>query len=190
MSQLVTEAFDYVSTKFAANLPSNCLYHNLTHIKRVFKSTKEIINKSSLTPEEAEALQIAALLHDIGHIQGPTDHEVVSAQMATDFLKEKKASNSLIAMVEKCILVTNLNKEPDSELDKIIRDADSSHFAKEYFQEASELLRLELQLQGIADYNKLEWLAINIDMLENKHSYYTNYAIEHWNPEKKKSRSY
>ncbi|MBZ0326138.1 MAG: DUF5706 domain-containing protein [Altibacter sp.] len=187
MSQLVTETFDYVSTIFAANLPSNCLYHNLTHTKRVFKSTKEIINKSTLTSEEAEILQIAALLHDIGHINGPKDHEVVSAKMATDFLKEKKASEALIAKVEQCILATNLDKEPVTELEKIIRDADSSHFAKEYFLEASELLRLELQLQGIADYSKLEWMAVNIDMLENKHVYFTDYAIAYWNPEKEKN---
>ena len=187
MSQLVTETFNYVSTIFATNLPSNCLYHNLTHTKRVLKSTKEIINATNLSSIEVEALQIAALLHDVGHIEGPKDHEVLSAKMAVDFLKAQNADAALISLVEQCILVTNLEKVPNSEIEKIIRDADCSHFAKEYFQEASELLRLELGLQGIADYSKLEWLAINIDMLENQHSYYTAYAIENWNPEKEKN---
>lgn len=187
MSQLIDDAFKYVTILFASELPSSCLYHNLTHTKRVLKSTKEIIDGNSLSEEDIEALQLAAILHDSGYIKGAKGHELESANIATNFLKEQGASDELIKKVTACILATKLDAIPTNDLEKIIRDADCSHFAKDYFQEASELLRLELKLQDLGDYSKKDWLAGNIDMLTNKHSYYTEYAIEHWNPRKEEN---
>jgi len=187
MSQLIDDAFKYVSDLFATKLPSNCLYHNFTHTKRVLKSTKEIIENTSLSDEDVTVLELVAILHDTGHIKGAIDHEVESVAIATNFLNEHGASGELIKKVEACILATKLDVVPKNELEKIIRDADSSHFAKDYFQEASELLRLELKLQGIEDISKEDWLAGNIAMLTNQHRYYTEYAIEHWNPKKEEN---
>lgn len=187
MSQLVDDAFKYITTLFASNLPSTCLYHNLTHTKRVLKSTKEIIENSTLSEEDAEALQLAAILHDSGYIHGAHEHEKESVRIATNFLNEHNAPESLIKKVTNCILVTKLDSLPQTELEKIIRDADSSHFAKEYFQEASELLRLELKLQDIQDINEKDWISGNIDMLSSQHTYYTDYAIKNWGPLKEEN---
>ncbi|GHC58304.1 Pycsar system effector family protein [Ulvibacter litoralis] len=182
MSQLVDDAFQYITTLFASSLPSTCLYHNLTHTKRVLKSTKEIIENSTLSAEDIEALQLAAILHDTGYIHGAHEHEKESVRIATNFLNEKNASQSLIDKVTACILVTKLDSLPKNELEKIIRDADCSHFAKNYFQEASELLRLELKLQDIQDISEKDWLAGNIDLLTSQHTFYTDYAKKNWNP--------
>ncbi len=187
MSQLIDDALNYVTTLFASKLPSTCLYHNLTHTKRVLKSTKEIIDSNSLSQEDVEGLQLAAILHDTGYIKGAKDHELESAAIATKFLTENNANDRVIEKVIACILATKLDAVPKDELEKIIRDADSSHFAKDYFQEASELLRLELKLQDIEDFSKEDWLTGNIDMLTNKHTYYTDYAIEHWKPKKEEN---
>jgi predicted metal-dependent HD superfamily phosphohydrolase len=187
MSQLVDDSLDFVAGLFASNLPSTCLYHNLTHTKRVLKSTKEIIVNNNLNDEEIEVLELAAILHDTGYIKGSTDHEIVSAEIAAKFLQEHDANESIIEQVISCILATKLDAEPKTVLEKIIRDADASHFAKYYFQEASELLRLELKLQGIKDYSRKDWLEGNIKMLTTQHKYYSNYAIEHWNPKKEEN---
>lgn len=182
MSQLVDDAFQYITILFASSLPNTCLYHNLTHTKRVLKSTKEIIDHSTLSAEDTEALQLAAILHDTGYIHGAHEHEKESVRIATKFLKEKKASESLIKKVTDCILVTKLDSLPQNELEKIIRDADCSHFAKDYFPEASELLRLELKLQDIQNINEKDWLSGNIDLLSSQHTYYTEYAKKNWGP--------
>ena len=133
MSLLVDDAFKYVTALFAEQLPSTCLYHNLTHTKRVFKSTKEIIDNCELGPEDKEVVLLAAVLHDAGYVKGHDKHEIESAALATEFLKGKNASESLIKKVVDCILATELETTPENELEKIIRDADASHFAKDYF---------------------------------------------------------
>lgn len=134
-----------------------------------------------------EALLLAAVLHDVGYIKGHEKHEIESAALATEFLKAENASESLTKKVVDCILATELEATPQNELEKIIRDADASHFAKDYFQEASELLRLELKMQGIASFSKKDWNAGNIEMLTTKHNYFTNYAIKNWNPKKEEN---
>jgi predicted metal-dependent HD superfamily phosphohydrolase len=187
MSQLVDDSLDFVTGLFASSLPSNCLYHNLTHTKRVLKSTKEIIVNSNLNEEEIEVLELAAILHDTGYIKCSVNHEIVSAEIATKFLQEHAVNESVIEQVVSCILATKLDAEPKTILEKIIRDADASHFAKYYFQEASELLRLELKLKDIKDYSRKDWLEGNIKMLTTQHKFYSDYAIEHWNPKKEEN---
>ena len=48
-----------------------------------------------------------------------------------------------------------MNRELNqNELENIIRDADSSHFAKEYFHEVSELLRQEFKANEVSNFSK------------------------------------
>lgn len=187
MNPLVATTSKYVESLLAEQLPASCLYHNFTHAKRVCKSTKEIIEGSSISEEDSLALLLAALLHDIGHIKTCDGHEEISAQMATEYLSEQNVDPQIIEKVVQCIMATKMEAVPVTGLEKIIRDADSSHFAKDYFQEASEFLRLEWQLQERVNYNKRKWLKVNIDMLQNKHQYFTAYAIQHWNPKKEEN---
>ena len=187
MSQLIDKAIPLVSQLMAEKLPTTCLYHNYTHTKRVFKSTKEIIEHSDLSEEDTDVLLLAALFHDTGYTQGREGHEQTSVEIAQAFLKEQGMENGFIQKVSDCILATCMTAEPKTELEKIIRDADASHFAKDYFEEASEFLRLELRLQGIKDYSKEEWRVENIRMLQEVHDYYTDYAKTHWNPKKEQN---
>jgi len=187
MLQLIDKTSAFVTDLLSKGLPKTCLYHNLTHTMRVLKSTKEIIENCNLSEEDEQVLLLTALLHDTGYIEGQKDHEIKSAEIATKFLTEQEVDKNIIDNVVSCIMATKFDASPSTELDKIIRDADASHFAKDYFQEASEFLRQELQLQGIADNTKEEWRAGNIKLLQSKHTYYTDYAIANWKPKKEKN---
>ncbi|HET8855296.1 MAG TPA: Pycsar system effector family protein, partial [Salinimicrobium sp.] len=89
-----------------------------------------------------------------------------------------------IETVKRCILATRLQAEPADILEKIIKDADTSHLGKDYFEETSELLRKELHLQNISDFSDDQWLKENIRLFTEKHRYYTLYAIENWQDKK------
>lgn len=184
MSQLIDKTHSFVEKLLTEELPSNFLYHNLTHTLRVFKSTKEIIANNSISEEDVKILLLATLLHDVGYVKGCEKHEEKGVVIAKEFLSSKQVDAAIIEKVSACIMATVFNSEPTNEMERIIRDADASHFAKDYFQEASEFLRQEWRAQGLKKYSKRKWLEGNIDLLENKHTFYTDYAKEHWAPKK------
>ena len=180
MIDIVKEADNFILHLFKDKLPNTFTYHNYTHSKRVFKSINEIIENSNLSDEETIILRLAALLHDTGYINTREGHEEESVKIATTFLKEHKVDNSIIKGVEDCIMATKFKDTPNGTLEEMIRDADASHFGKEYFTEASEFLRLELQLQGVSTFSPSEWREENITVLSKKHQFYSDFALKNW----------
>ncbi|MBE15033.1 MAG: Pycsar system effector family protein [Dokdonia sp.] len=189
MSSIIDRTDQFVSTLLEEKLPKTCIYHNYVHAKRVYKSTKEIAEHSNLNDSDMNVILIAALLHDIGYVYGSEDHEANSVKIARPFLEGENLSQGDIAKIEQAIMATKMEAEPKTLLDKILRDADASHFAKEYFEEASEYLRQELKIQDIANYSIDQWRSCNIEMFTRMHHYYTPYAISHWKPVKESNLS-
>lgn len=188
MENIVKAADDFILKLFANELPSTFVYHNYTHSKRVYKSINEIIEHSQIDVKDATVLRLAALLHDTGYTVSLENHEQESAKIARNFLESQSVDEAVIAKVEACILATDFrNKTPETTLEKIIRDADSSHFGKDYFEEASEFLRHELMLQGRHNLTPEEWEQENLRILLEKHQFYTEYALKNWQPVKEEN---
>ncbi|GAA4805095.1 Pycsar system effector family protein [Litoribaculum gwangyangense] len=187
MSKLIENTEKFVFDLFKNELDQSFLYHNYTHTERVLRSVREIIENTNIDEKDAEILELAALLHDTGYIKTREGHEEESVKIATAFLKEQAADEKTIEGVIECIIATKFKDSPKTTLGKIIRDADASHFGKKYFNEASEFLRKELEIQGIATYSPTEWLNENIKVLTKKHEFYTDYALKNWQPRKEKN---
>lgn len=187
MTDIITKTKDFVFNLFKNDLPNTFLYHNFTHTERVLRSVKEIIDNSDISAEDAIVLQLAALLHDTGYTVIREGHEEESVKIATKFLEEQQVAKSIIDTVNKCIIATKFKDTPNSELGKAIRDADASHFGKDYFNEASEFLRKELELQEIKTYSASEWLTENIKVLSQSHQFYTDYALKNWQKQKEEN---
>ncbi|APU66838.1 MAG: Pycsar system effector family protein [Bacteroidota bacterium] len=187
MNNLVEKADKFVEELFKEKLPNTFIYHNYQHTQRVVKSTKELIDKSEINVKDEEALMVAAWMHDTGYTKTYAGHEEESAKIAESFLKENNATQELIDRVKELILATNFSYQPKDQGEEIIRDADSSHFGKDYFGETSELLRQELELHRIKTYTATEWLNENIKVLTEKHQFYTDYAIKEWEPKKQEN---
>ncbi|WP_025742108.1 Pycsar system effector family protein [Aquimarina pacifica] len=189
MSSLIEKTDHFVSQLFEKELPESCVYHNYAHTKRVFKSTKEIIDSTDLSEEDKEVLLLTALLHDTGYCKSFHDHEEYSVEITKDFLSKEEVSQNIIDVVCLQIMATKMDHVPTNQMEKIIRDADASHFAKDYFFEASELLRKEFKINKIVDLSISDWLKTNIDLFKNKHTYYTEYAKAHWTDKKEENLS-
>ncbi len=189
MDSLVEKTEAFVKELFKEKLSPTFTYHNLTHTLRVFKGTNEIIENSELNAKEGTILRLAALLHDTGYTEQINDHEAKSAEIASNFLTQLEVDADIIDGVVQCIMATKMNHHPTNFLEEAIRDADCSHFGKDYFPEASEFLRVELQEHGIANYTPDEWREENIKIFVEGHHYYTPYAIEHWQPKKEENLS-
>ncbi|RCW93962.1 Pycsar system effector family protein [Winogradskyella arenosi] len=186
-NSLIKDTQNFVFNLLKTELPNSFLYHNYTHTTRVLKSVREIVEHSELSDEEILILELSALLHDTGYTKSCEDHEKESVKIAAAFLKDKDVDNSVIEEVSKCILATDINVEPETQLEKILRDADASHFGKKYFNEASEFLRKELELLGKKSFKPSEWRRENIKVLTEKHKYYTDYALKNWQATKDKN---
>ena len=187
MSDIIKATDDFILNLFKGKLPNTFLYHNYTHSKRVYKSINEIIEDSQINVKDAKVLKLAALLHDTGYTITRDGHEEESVKIANEFLKSQGVEQDIIEGVEKCILATKFKGSPDDKLEEIIRDADSSHFGKDYFQEASEFLRQELKSQNIANYSPREWRDENIKVLIEQHQFYSEYALKNWQKQKEEN---
>lgn len=187
MSNIIEKTKHFTTNLFLKKLDSKYVYHNLKHVNRVVKSTMELIDHSELDEEQREVLILTAWLHDIGFTKGHENHKEESCKIASNFLKKEGYPEEKIKKVTDCILATKRGYTPQNILEKIIRDADCSHFGKTNFAETSEYLRQELALLNIASYSKKEWDQINIDMLTTEHRFYTEYAKTNWNKVKKKN---
>ena len=184
MSSLLEKTDKFVLELFEKELPNSCIYHNYDHTKRVFKSTKEILDNTNLPKEDQEVLLLTALLHDTGYSKSTDNHEEHSVTIAKSFLSQQDVSQDVIQKVSDQIMATKMEHHPTNFMEEIIRDADASHFAKDYYGETSELLRREFKLNNVKNLSSSEWLKANIELFQNKHHYYTDYAKEHWQPRK------
>lgn len=187
MSDIIGNTEVYVTELLTHELDPQYLYHNLRHTQRVVKSTKELLDSLSLNSKEKEVLILTAWLHDTGYTKGTADHEENSCTIAEKFLSEQDYDPLAIKQVCAAIMATKRFYKPKSLSEKIIRDADSSHFAQKSYLKTCEILREELRLLGIADYGQKEWREANIKMFSTEHRFYTDYAIENWKPLKEKT---
>ncbi len=184
MSDILDRTQDYVVDLLRNNLDKKFLYHNLRHTQRVVKSTKEILESCSLSEKEKEILELVAWLHDTGYTEGIEDHEERSCDIAEKFLSAQDYDPKSIDKIKTCIRATKRNFEPTNVLEKIIRDADASHFAQISYLETSEFLREELKLLDVKNFSQEEWLECNIQMFRTEHRYYTDYAKGNWSEKK------
>lgn len=187
MTAIVDKSEKYITEKLNPENTTDSLYHNLRHTKRVVNSVTTLVEEIGVEDKDAEVLLVAAWFHDVGYTVSYDEHEEKSCEMARDFLSKEGCSDDFISEVLSLIRATKRNYEPKNQLEKIMRDADSSHVAKKSFLTASELLRVELSSLGIANYSIDEWRKENIKFLNTSHRFYTDYAIENWQDRKDKN---
>lgn len=187
MSEILEKTEKFVTKLLSEELDSKYLYHNLRHTQRVVKSTKELLNSYTLSDKENESILLAVWLHDTGYTKGSANHEIQSCQIAEPFLKSEGYDAESTKKVLQYIMATERFAKPQTIQEKIIRDADCSHFTQKSYLETSELLREELKLLGIANYSHKEWINANIKMFRTEHRFYTEYAKENWQSGKDKN---
>ena len=187
MENLLIEVEKYVSSLLREELAPEFIYHNLGHTQRVVKRTSEIIEGTDIDDESAEDLMLAAWFHDVGYTKGCNEHEESSIVIATEYLKVRDFDSKRLEHVNALIRSTKMGTVPVTLAEKILNDADNSHFGKKGYVEICELLRQEWELLGIKTYSNSEWTEENINFFNNHHKFYTEYALENWQQTKDKN---
>ncbi|WNI36035.1 Pycsar system effector family protein [Chryseobacterium sp. SG20098] len=184
---ILQKAKNYVEILFKDKLSSVYFYHNFIHTAYTVNKAEEIMKNTPVSEEDQEKVLVALWFHDTGYIECALNHEERSVEVMKAFLHEQNYPENYITDVEKLILATKIHYEPQNLLEKIVKDADFSHFAGHDYSDISDALRKEWELTNVRCFSNEEWNAGNLDMLKNKHTFYTDYAKENWEPLKKKN---
>lgn len=174
-NQILSKAKQYVEGLFYTSLSDNYKYHNLQHTLSVVECCNNICFASNITTFDREKILLAAYFHDTGFIRAPQNHEEISVEIATRFLKENNFPDSSINEISKIILATKPDHLPETLPEKVIRDADISHAGSENFSRVSQNLRLEWEFTEGKILTDEEWYRINLNFL-NSVKFYTQVA--------------
>ena len=184
---ILHKAKNYVEILFKDKLSSVYFYHNFIHTAYTVNKAEEIMKNTPVSEEDQEKVLVALWFHDTGYIECAQNHEERGVEVMKEFLQKENYPESYIHDVEKLILATKITYVPQTLLEKIVKDADFSHFAGHDYNDISDALRKEWELTNFRCFSNDEWNAGNLDMLKNKHTFYTDYAKENWEPLKKKN---
>ena len=187
-TELVKECYDVAKQKIEETSDPKISFHNWEHTENVFTAITEIAsNTKDITEEQIELLQIASLFHDITSCIDHKDHEIKSAELATDFLQEKKIADEKIDFVKKLILATKLSHKPENVYESIIKDADLNHLSKGNYI-YKPFINLFKEISNWKNLTPNKWVEECIIFFD-QNKYYTEYAIENYNPGKKKNKT-
>lgn len=156
----------YIVDFFDKKIDTKYAYHNLDHTISVLSATQKITEKSQISDEEKLIVQLAALFHDTGFIDGPQDHEKRSAIIAENYLKANGFQPAFIDKVKACILATQMEYETSDHLAHILQDADMSGLASAEYFEITERLRKEKNNTHEGKISKNDWNTTNIQFLK------------------------
>lgn len=184
---ILNKVEDYIYNLHKYTLPDQYSYHNYNHTLKVVYAVKEIIKGEVINTNDAQLLILSCWFHDAGYINGCLDHEIRGANLAEEFLQKEDFPKEKIETIKSLILATQLDYEPQTHLEKCIKDADFSHLASDNYAMYAELLRQEITKCQDVEFTDLEWYQKNLDLMVNKHRYYTDYAKENWQPLKEEN---
>ena len=189
MIPLIENVENFVVHYLNENMNANYIYHNLSHTQRVVEKTKELIVAAKIEGELAENLELAAWFHDLGYSVSTDGHEEKSVRIASEFLKQNDISDDRITAISDLIIATKMDVVPETEGQKILKDADCSHVGSKSFSDLSELLRKEWELTLDKKVSESAWLKENISFLTEHHRFYSAAASKEWGKQKGKNLS-
>ncbi len=154
---IVLQTAGFVLKMFQQELSPKMTYHDATHTREVVDMAGQLAEDRKLDDEDREILLLAAWLHDTGYTRTYADHEEASAGIAHEYLNELGYPRKKIAKVIALIRSTAVGAAKDTELARILHDADLAHMGRKRFFRKGELLRAELENFQDDPYTDQEW---------------------------------
>ncbi|UOQ53595.1 Pycsar system effector family protein [Hymenobacter cellulosivorans] len=164
-AEILKKAKAYITALFEEKLPKSLVYHSFKHTATTVKEAKALGEATELSPEDLEALVLAAWFHDAGYTEVYDGHEYRSMEMAEQWLQSQGYPADRIAVVKDIIRATHRNETAKTELQQLLVDADMSSMGKEEFFANGELLRAEWETVLGKSYDSVEWAETQLDFL-------------------------
>ena len=169
-SALTKAAQTYVSELLVRELSPKLTYHALAHTEAVVKECRALAPAAGLNPDDTEALLLGAWFHDVGYLDVYDGHEFRSMERAATWLAEQAVPAARVQLIENLIKATHRDSKPETELEKLLVDADMSNLARDDYRSRAELLRTEWELVLDKSYATQEWAELQLNfMLAHKY---------------------
>jgi len=186
LEEILKKAELHCSHILSNDLDSVYVYHNLEHTQGVVHAASELGKGLNLSESDQLLLKLAAWFHDLGYIEGYENHEKRGVEKMRAFGAENGLTEAQMDTIEAAILDTQMPPNPQSNLGKILADADLSHIGSAGYLERGNVLRAEWQQTGQREFTDLEWLLLSKEFISN-HQYNTELAKLTYGPMKEEN---
>lgn len=174
------ELEEVISSVFGQSRGQQLPYHNLEHTLSVRDHALFLAEREKLNPKEHLILEAAALLHDVGILEGAFDHEMASANYAQKVLPHFGFNFQEISTIRQLILSTRLPQRPTTPAARILCDADLFYLGTTNYPKLCLALRQEWEMSGLY-FTPSEWLHNQYRFLSN-HRFHTAYGHQFLQP--------
>ncbi len=179
-TDIITAAEDYVRHLFEEKIPSNAYtYHNWVHTCQVRDEAILLARQAGIKSEDLELLNLASLFHDVGFSVAYTGHEDHGIRIAKDYLQSIDYPKEKVHIIEALINATRVDVKPKTQLEALLKDADTSSLGRPHFQIYTNNLRKELNGLQNAVLTKRDWAVANLRFLD-EHAYFSDVAKERY----------
>ncbi|MEN2284004.1 HD domain-containing protein [Algoriphagus sp. SE2] len=168
--------------KLKSDLPSYLSYHGLDHTLDVLNVCEQYIRRLKLSEEQRYLLRVGAIVHDMGFLKGPANHEEVGSAMAADIMRDLGINEKLIQEVKGLVMATKIPQTPLNPLQMIICDADLDYLGRSDYPEISQKLFEELKYMKVIETEE-QWKNLQINFLK-AHHFHTPFAVKNREPKK------
>ena len=166
----------YIEQKLADLLPEDLYYHGVHHTRDVVNAVNSIAENEGITDDyEKNLLTTAAYYHDSGFLNSYQNHEEEGCRIAQSVLPEFGYSDSDIAAISEMIMATKIPQSPNSQLARILCDADLDYLGRDDFEEIASTLYQELKARNLVTDTEV-WDQIQIKFL-SAHQYWTTTSV-------------
>jgi len=165
------------------NLDNSFRFHNVDRARDIVSNAKKILDENHNKADRNITLAAAWFLF-IGFTKGYSEHVLHSQRIAKSLLNNYGATETEISKITELIASAWDGNEPESEEAKVLKDARTAYYGSEDFIELIELERLEHIDVGGQSPTLSEFRANFMEILNGKHQFYTDFAIDNWNEQK------
>ena len=174
-NNLLLDVETYAVNFITRNVPKDYAFHDLQHTIIVVEAAHEIGKAMNLNEDDLEILQIAAWFHDMGYDKGKEGHEERGCEYVANFLKPLNYPADKLEKIQSCIRSTHLNHTPQTELERIICDADLSHLGRRNYWDRCQRIRQEIAITRDTVMTDEEWVSFELGFMQ-AHSFNTQIA--------------